>query len=61
MAAKSLYEQIIDKFTEKLRQKESIDNEVVDSLKEALASGKIKKADILKALKKEVKNEDSGT
>ena len=61
MATKSLFEQIVDKFTEKLRREESIDNYVVDSLKATLASGKIKKTDILKALKKEVKHENSGT
>jgi predicted RNase H-like nuclease len=61
MATKSLYEQIVDRFTEKLRRKESMDNDIVDSLKAALVSGKIKKADILKALKKEEKYENSGT
>jgi len=61
MVTKSLYEQIVDKFAEKLRREGSIDNEVVDSLKAALVSGKIKKIDILKALKKEVKHENSGT
>lgn len=61
MVTKSLYEQIVDKFTEKLRREESIGNDVIDSLKAALASKKIRKEHILKALKKEVKHENSGT
>jgi len=59
MAEKSIPEQIIDDFLEKITQKKILDKEKIADLKDVLSSEQPKKADILKAIKEDHKNENT--
>lgn len=58
MAEKSISEQIIDDFMEKVSVSKILPNDQQKALKETLKSDKVKKADILIAIKEDDKNEN---
>lgn len=58
MVKKSIAKQIIDEFIEELQNKRVVDGQCLDSLKELLDSGNLKKDDILRVLKEEANHEN---
>ena len=58
MAEKSISDQIIDDFIEKVSVSKILSNDRQKALRETLKLDKVKKADILKAIKEDDKNEN---
>ena len=58
MAEKSIPEKIVDVFLEKVTKQKVLDVDKLDSLKTVLKSDLPKKADILKAIKEEIEDEN---
>jgi len=58
MATKSVSQQIIDEFISELSKAKTLEQPRLELLKDLLSSGKFKKDDITKLLKKEEENEN---
>jgi hypothetical protein len=58
MSVRSVTQQIFDAFIEELSKDKSIDEKLVESLRELLESGNFEKEDIIKLLRNEDLNEN---
>lgn len=58
MAEKSIPEKIVDVFLEKVTKQKVLNKDKLDSLKTVLKSDLPKKADILKAIREEIEDEN---